>query len=411
MAHTDNSITRPVGVNDVQAVLGTNSADIFTLCTHPDINIWSRFKPIRVLDPRIVLTEDHNYRGADGQCGIEIPRYTNLAQIVALNIWPDYKHLSAPAKQPTGPNGELFGYGYPACLGHFDGYRHNAKCPVSNFIISENIVPEYPFTATLHMNTDLAPEGSLGLNEIAVPDSVGVLKPLSEWYFGIVLSHFGSSLAQRDLLYARTSPYPGETTLQSTILGGSYFKNDTVRATPFFSDEPVDFNYLSSLNGEIENPIRTYAGAFVLPPNCGHQDAVLNPETGQDPGEIADEIAISVFGKERRTLLVGGKLGPFEGIDYTVSITTRGTKTYHMEKGYLQLKNVVTGEILPAVTITFGAVDVGLNSRWSKSGFIPREPSAGIAEGNTYQLLFYVYKNNIGPYILKTCTVLKKSSV
>ncbi|MDE6853779.1 MAG: hypothetical protein K2J38_01850, partial [Muribaculaceae bacterium] len=220
MAHTDSSITRPVGVNDVQAVLGTDASDIFTLCTHPDIDIWSRFKPIRVLDPRTVLTEGRNYRGSDGQCGIEVPRYTDLAQAVALGIWPDYRHLCAPDEQPTGPGGELVGYGYPACLGHFDGYRHDARCPVANFHMSENIVKNYQFSCDLVSGlttqdvvdingTDPAPPGSLKLNEIAVADSAGRPRPLSEWYFGVVLSAFGTSLSQRDLLYARTAPQPG----------------------------------------------------------------------------------------------------------------------------------------------------------------------------------------------------------
>lgn len=421
MAHTDNSITRPVGVNDVQAVLGTNSADIFTLCTHPDIDIWSRFKPIRVLDPRTVLTEGRNYRGADGQCGIEVPRYTDLAQIVALNIWPDYKHLSAPAKQPTGPNGELFGYGYPACLGHFDGYRHDAKCPIANFQMAENIVENYQFACDLISGlatsevvdingTEPAPPGSLKLNEIAVPDSAGTVRPLSRWYFGVVLSGFGGSLSQRDLLYAQTASHPGVYSFNGSVRD-ILDKDRTVRATPFLSDKPVSFNYLgASLDGITLNPPRTYAGAFVLPPNCGHQDVKLNPSTGtgggSTPGEIAGEVVIAVTGKERRTVLVGGALGAFQGIDYAVSITSHGLTGFTMTEGTLQLKNAVTGAVIPSVQIAFGRQTVAAGSRWSSSGFIARDPAAGISETGTYMLVFTVNRE-----IVKTCTVLKKSSV
>ena len=49
MAYNNYVITRPV-VNDtnggdIQRALGTTSGDLATLCTHPNINMWAKYKP------------------------------------------------------------------------------------------------------------------------------------------------------------------------------------------------------------------------------------------------------------------------------------------------------------------------------------------------------------------------------
>lgn len=52
-------------------VLGTSSRDVGELCTHPNINMWSKRKPVR--DPRAVVPE--NEVGMGDNCGLDIPAW------------------------------------------------------------------------------------------------------------------------------------------------------------------------------------------------------------------------------------------------------------------------------------------------------------------------------------------------
>ncbi len=42
MGHNNGVITAPVNTDDVSAVLGANSHDVATLCSHERINKWSK---------------------------------------------------------------------------------------------------------------------------------------------------------------------------------------------------------------------------------------------------------------------------------------------------------------------------------------------------------------------------------
>lgn len=46
MVNNNGHITFPVSVYDVQRALGVSSGDVGTLCTHENINIWARYRPI-----------------------------------------------------------------------------------------------------------------------------------------------------------------------------------------------------------------------------------------------------------------------------------------------------------------------------------------------------------------------------
>jgi hypothetical protein len=50
MSYSKGRITAPVSVHDVQVALGVGSGDVGTLCTHQNINVWARYRPIPCSD-------------------------------------------------------------------------------------------------------------------------------------------------------------------------------------------------------------------------------------------------------------------------------------------------------------------------------------------------------------------------
>ena len=102
-----------ISVSMVKAELGAATNDVGRLCTHPNINKWSRYKPIRYPGPSIVLTEDIL---KDARGGLFMQRVNYIRWIMydyANNgdIW-DYDR----------PTGGL----YPYRLGDFSKYSHTA---------------------------------------------------------------------------------------------------------------------------------------------------------------------------------------------------------------------------------------------------------------------------------------------
>lgn len=48
VSYSNGKITPPVNVHDVQQALGSDSTDVATLCDSENINLWARYKPIRI---------------------------------------------------------------------------------------------------------------------------------------------------------------------------------------------------------------------------------------------------------------------------------------------------------------------------------------------------------------------------
>lgn len=75
MAYSNNKITAPVSIYDVQRALGNASPDLGTLCKATNINKWARYKPIRTTTP-IVGALTFSTRKAR-QFGLEVPYCDN----------------------------------------------------------------------------------------------------------------------------------------------------------------------------------------------------------------------------------------------------------------------------------------------------------------------------------------------
>lgn len=110
--NSDGLITAPVNVKaDIAKVLATNNTNLSSLCTHQNINKYSKKKPVRY--PNIPSRNTDWWKSIDGDCGLD----------VQLNNYLDsYKNDTAYAyKRPRGGTSE------PYREADFDGYYHYAK--------------------------------------------------------------------------------------------------------------------------------------------------------------------------------------------------------------------------------------------------------------------------------------------
>ena len=114
MSNSNGVISAPVSIDDVKAVLGESSNDLATLCTSSNINMWSKYKPVRLATNFPDLSGTW-YRADDGDLGIQIGKgaTTNLGTL--------YAGASFTYKRPGG------GSSQPYRLGDFVGYNQNAK--------------------------------------------------------------------------------------------------------------------------------------------------------------------------------------------------------------------------------------------------------------------------------------------
>lgn len=147
--YTDGKVTTPINVADLSQLLNRSQDDINKveysnlltsvggLCTHPNINIWAKYKPVRYAG--VVKKDTFNAQGkwekgedsngwwmGDGQGIMNIPKLngesdaTLIDSIASASEWTYNK--------PTG------GETSPFRLSDFIGYKHNAECPAYPFL-------------------------------------------------------------------------------------------------------------------------------------------------------------------------------------------------------------------------------------------------------------------------------------
>lgn len=107
--------TTDISVSLVRNTLGESTNNIGALCTSPNINMWSRRKPVR--DSRLVINEYSDIgKGADGMCGLILPP------------WEGNDTLLTYYAKPRGAGGP---YSEPYRLGDFRGYFDNRTLPIT----------------------------------------------------------------------------------------------------------------------------------------------------------------------------------------------------------------------------------------------------------------------------------------
>ena len=111
----------------VASQIGENSNDVGTLCNSTKVNMWSKWKPIR-LNKKVGITlsdlEGVNF-------GIRIPAFTSLA-----NLKSAYAAGTANYTY-SKPRGEF--YNEPFRLGDFRNYKHASSSPMAGYRINEKV--------------------------------------------------------------------------------------------------------------------------------------------------------------------------------------------------------------------------------------------------------------------------------
>lgn len=136
MAVQNGKITPPISIEDVKSVLGETSNDLATLCKSTKINMWAKFKPVSLgkLFPDRSSTW---WKGGSFDCGISVPQTTQVEKVI------DFYSQANNGYSYQRPYG---GTSSPYRLADFEGYNHNAECPIgemntlkSSYLASDEI--------------------------------------------------------------------------------------------------------------------------------------------------------------------------------------------------------------------------------------------------------------------------------
>lgn len=194
--HTDTS---GINTDDVAAVLGVGSHDVGTLCSHPSINMWAKYKPIRLADseekPWADLKQNNNWKGKDENCGILCNTTTKVTEVATYpNAW-----------QKTDVPLDWYR------ITDFDGYDGKAH-PIDSLCISNGHMAwilrgttgpdnqshqevmegieetEVLMAPSLSMNIEFQPhiQSTDGTVPLSAVKPVGSLTALDAWYMGVV---------------------------------------------------------------------------------------------------------------------------------------------------------------------------------------------------------------------------------
>lgn len=161
MSHTSTTISRPVAVSDVQAVLGTAETRISALCRHPAINRFARCKPYNfggIL--RDGITESTRRAGNFGMA----PALLGIGYIEQTCLTPPWGQWTPP--EGTYPS-------RPCRLGDFDGYNRLAEKYITGFELRSSAGPQH--TLPIYGNPQY-PQAEAGLTARIFTDNTADLR-------------------------------------------------------------------------------------------------------------------------------------------------------------------------------------------------------------------------------------------
>ena len=117
-------LTQPISVYDIANCIGVASTDVGTLCSaNAKINIWAKYKPVRY-NKIGSLTENERKACAYGL--LDTREYALSSDTAIITAFDNALNriYSWEYESPTGGNASLYR------MLDFDGYNHNAICPL-----------------------------------------------------------------------------------------------------------------------------------------------------------------------------------------------------------------------------------------------------------------------------------------
>ena len=197
MTDTENLIISAPNItpSEVKNLLGNNKMAVADVCLSPNINEWSRYKPIYKAGRTGI---DFHFRavGYDAALhGLVAKSYASWANLAGnlisngkLKALSDWSYDQRDLKSSITPKR----------LGDFDGYYHNAAPPFAGFFCpptlgnktagSQQKAYLLPAIRTDIGADDPVAPGSIGLNQINAPSVANIeTTTLNNFYFGVAL--------------------------------------------------------------------------------------------------------------------------------------------------------------------------------------------------------------------------------
>lgn len=144
--YSNDVITAPVGIGDVQLALGTDERDLGRLCRHGNVNPWARFKP--VVWPELF----RRHPWCDPASVGDTPLATGFHATSYESDPDDVATLTPPVFLYERPLG---GMASPFRLTDFEGYSRRAVCPLSIEGTQTVQAGQTSLVATLHVDTEV----------------------------------------------------------------------------------------------------------------------------------------------------------------------------------------------------------------------------------------------------------------
>lgn len=213
MSASNGIIRNPVTTTDVGTTLQTSSRDVGTLCSSVKINMWSRFKPVSLINQPAPNRSTEWWKAWDGTCNIILPESKNTYSDVRSTI------------TTNGSNG----YGYrivaggsrePYRLADFDKYKHDANPPITAITPPDEIMEGEKLNVACIRptpDTDKTQPSSLLMEDIQTING----STFADYYFGIMLENSEGKIVGRA---TTTSPnsYSVDFNMVPTITPGNY---------------------------------------------------------------------------------------------------------------------------------------------------------------------------------------------
>lgn len=157
MAYSNGVVTAPVEIYDIQRAIGDSSPDLGTLCVSPNINMWSKFKPVKSAQVGLIDTTGQLAQGGTTwdetlstqwwrdtwdnfnniiKYGIRSRRADNLESLFANNYGSPYSPENPSVWEYLRPSGGNFPYRQLDFL----QYDHKATAPIGSISAPSSLI-------------------------------------------------------------------------------------------------------------------------------------------------------------------------------------------------------------------------------------------------------------------------------
>lgn len=159
MSVNNGIVTAPVSISEVSSLIGAGTNDLGTLCKHPNVNMWAKYKPISAA----VIGELTEAKQKELCFGLSAPdgRYVSAISLSNASDIEDAISNVWVYEQPQG------GASSPYRLGDFKGYYHDANPPMEAQVPSSGLTVNKSKKTYVNINIDVDPDrGGVGIYEI-----------------------------------------------------------------------------------------------------------------------------------------------------------------------------------------------------------------------------------------------------